>query len=207
MKKHFDSYKLSFIDSFAINDYFLSGLELYKRKVEFDANRNLYIRMVRDVRREYMAEMVKEKGYGETSEKVKSDLLASLVNYPNESLRQFKDLIIENSMQPSSFITANKKLYIATFAQSKLLLTINIISALFFSVIIFKKKFLTEEIYEKNIVFSLLIFFCIYFTYISTGLTFWQGDRFIIPIYYASIMLFVHQTRMFFAFIRNINKK
>ncbi len=203
MKEKFDTYKLSFIDTFAINDYFLSGLEIYKRKLENDDNKNSYIRIVRDARRKYMSEMLEKEGYRATSENVKMDMFVNVSKYPLETFHQFVDLIVENSIQGSFFTGNNRILYIAALSQSKMLLAINILSILFVSIIILLNiRCKCKEFPEGYILFSLPILFCIIFNYLSTGVIFWQGDRFLIPIYNASIMLFVYQTKMLFLFIR-----
>lgn len=212
MKKYFDTYRISFIDTFAINDYFLSGLELYKRNLEKDVNKNQYIRMIRDARRRYMAEMIAKEGYKKTSENVRKDFLANLTSYPLETFLQFKDLIIENSIQSSSFLAVdnkniNKLFYIVTLSQSKLLLTINIVSILFFLMILFLTKIVKKTfIQNEYIIYSSLILFSICFTYLSTGITFWQGDRFIIPIYYISIILFTFQIKIFFEAAKQLSR-
>ncbi len=203
MKKEFSTYELSFIDMFAINDYFLSGLELYKRKIEKDINKNSYIRIARDVRRKYLSDMIEKEGYRATSKKIKMDMFVNILKYPQETFLQFFNLIVENSIQGSSFIGNNKILYIATLSQSNMLLIVNLFSILFiFIILFFKKKDGYKEIIDGYFSFNLSAIFCISFTYLSTGVTFWQGDRFLIPIYNASIMLFVYQTKMIFLFIR-----
>lgn len=197
MNKYFDSYQVSFIDTVAINDYFLPGLELYKKNIEGDVNKNSYIRMNRDERRKYIIEMIEKEGYNKASENIKKEFFGNLASYPFETFRQFKDLALENSVQPSSFVTVNM-LYIATLSQSRLLLTVNIISILFFLIIILEKITKKTSIQDGYFLYTSLILFSIFFTYISTGITFWQGDRFLVPIYYASIILFVFQIKVFF---------
>ncbi len=203
MKEKFNTYKLSFIDTFAINDYFLSGLEVYKRKLENDDNKNLYISIVRNARRKYMSETLEKEGYRATSENVKMDMFVNISKYPLETFCQFVDLIVENSIQGSFFTGNNRILYIAALSQSKMLLAINILSILFVSIIILLNiRCKCKEFPEGYILFSLPILFCVIFNYLSTGVTFWQGDRFLVPIYNASIMLFVYQTKMLFLFMR-----
>jgi hypothetical protein len=207
MKKHFGIYQLSFIDALAINDYFLPRLELYKKNIEKDIYNYQYIRALRDQRRSYMAEMVEKAGYETASKNIKKELFNNLKSYPVESFRQFKDLIVENSMQSSSFFTI-KMFNIMSLSQSKLLLTINIISILFFLAIIILTKFVKEKnIPNDYILYIISIFFTIFFTYFSTGITFWQGDRLLVPIYYASIVLFTCQVKILFEVIDNINQK
>ncbi|WP_417909830.1 hypothetical protein [Candidatus Electronema sp. PJ] len=212
MKKHFNTYKISFIDTFAINDYFLSGLELYKRNLEGDSYKYQYIHTIRDARRRYIAEMIARDGYKKASENIKKVFLDNLTGYPVETFRQFKDLVVENSTQPSSiFISENKEMNIffknVTLLQSRFILTINIFSVLFFTIIfsifILNKRY----IIDNYIMFTSLLFFCIYFTYLSTGVTFWQGDRFLIPIYYTSIILFIYQAKILFQVIRNTSSQ
>ncbi len=197
MKKYFDSYQLSFIDTVAINNYFLPGLELYKRNIEGDVNKNYYIRMNRDIRSRHMTEMIEKEGYDKTSKNIKKDFFGNLTSYPFETFRQFKDLALENSVQPSSFVTV-KMLYIATLLQSRLLLTVNIISILFFLIIMLEKILKKVSVQDGYFLYTSLILFNIFFTYISTGVVFWQGDRFLVPIYYVSIILFVFQIKVFF---------
>ncbi|MGR0481415.1 MAG: hypothetical protein ACTFAL_08455 [Candidatus Electronema sp. V4] len=210
MKKYFYTYKVSFIDTSTVNDYFLSGVELYKRNLENDMNKYQYIHIIRDARRGYIAKMIAKDGYKKTSKNIKNEFFDNLTNYPIENFRQFKDLIIENSIQPSLYFLLknkykNKLFFNITLSQSKLLLVINIISILEFITIFYLAIILKKiSIPDGYIIYSLLVFFCIYFIYMSTGITFWQGDRFLVPIYYASIILFVYQTECLFSVIRKV---
>ena len=205
IKNKFNSFKISFVDILTINDYFLSRFELYKKNIERDVNRNFYIRKVRDVRRMYISNVITQEGYSGAAKKVKKDIVDNISKYHVEFFKQFLDLILENSTQASSFVNDNRILYFATLFQSKLLMTINIISALLFLLTIaaIKNKSVMIDGYTM---FSLPVLFCIYFTYLSIGVTFWQGDRFLIPIYNMSIMLFVYQTVSFLTLLRNLRE-
>ncbi len=205
IKNKFNSYKVSFIDILTVNDYFLSGLELYKRNIERDVNRNFYIRKVQDARRTYISNVITQEGYSGAVKKVKKDIVDNISKYPVNFFKQFLDLIMENSTQASSFVNGSRKLYFATLSQSKLLMTINIISSLLFVLTIAAMKNKSVMIYGYTM-FSLPVLFCIYFTYFSTGVTFWQGDRFLIPIYNASIMLFVYQIVSFLTLLRDLRE-
>ncbi|WP_417912569.1 hypothetical protein [Candidatus Electronema sp. TJ] len=195
MKNNFNINNISFVDTLAVNDYFLCRLELYKRRIEKEENSMKIIKTIRDARRNAIVKLIDRYGYRETGIVVSKEFNENMRTYPYDTLRLFIDLVIENSKQSSSFLPAKtylreKRFFFISLWQSDFLRTINILSLLIFLSICFYFK---SHAHRKYIIVNISLFFSVYATYIANGITFWQGDRFIIPIYFISAIWFFIQ--------------
>ena len=190
MNYRFNIKKISAIDSFAVNNYFLSRLESRNLR-KYDTGKSLSdIRVIRDKRRNVLSEMIDKHGYARSSLIVKNELFNSIEIYPVNTLKLFLDLIIENSKQPSYYLFSDnpvlaKRYFIISLWQSNAVRIINIISLVLFLYCLIIKIINIERV-DIYVILALSI------TYISTGITFWQGDRFIIPVYFASAIFFLY---------------
>ena len=192
MNKNFNLKTISFIDTLALNDYYFSKLELYKRKIENNPNSNRQVYAVRESRRAYLSNIIKSNGYKDADSRIKKELYSVIVKFPKETCLLFIDLLLENTKQPSNFLPAKKGYVLVTLWQSSIVRILNIISLALFIIFSFLKENKERYMYI-NIYLSLVIFI----TYLSTGITFWQGDRFLIPVYFSSIFyIFFNLTKL-----------
>lgn len=93
MNDKFNVNKLSFINTFAINNYFLTGLELYKRKIE-QARKSRWIHTIRNARRNYMSSMIEKEVYKNADRKIRNKFFLNVKEFPRESFHQFLSLTI-----------------------------------------------------------------------------------------------------------------
>ena len=215
MHAQFNTNKLSFIATFAINDYFLSSLQLYTNEHKQNSTLNQKHTVVnrlknsREARRTYLAGLINESGYKSADKQINQELFATVRQFPQQSFKLFTDLIRINSRQPSYYLTTDNdetnKLYrTITLWQSGLIRTLNILSLLSFLLLLpfFLKK--NSRIGLGNfILFNTIATSIILFTYISNGVTYWQGDRLLTPIYFISLIWFFHQVETAYALLPN----
>ena len=205
IKENYNLNKMSIISTLALNDYFLTYVELEKRGLleDRDSKYSHNAAWVRSLRRGYFSNMIKNEGYPAAVRKVKNELKVNIKYYPAAVISVFIDLIFENSMQSSHFLREknnnNMMLVIISLWQSRFLLLINIFSIGSFLVI-----FLNKSIPQKKYFFILNFNACIVilFIYISSGVSIGQGDRFIVPIYFFSIIWFFFQLNTVFSFLK-----
>ena len=173
MDKNFQLKKISFIDTLALNDYFFSKLELYKRKIENNPNSYRQVHALREDRRKYLSNIIDINGYNYADLRIKKELYSNIIKFPKETYLLFIDLLLENTKQPSYFLPLEKFYINVTLRQSSIVRMINILSVLLFIFFFFFRKKSKKCIFINSFL-SLVIFT----TYLSTGITFWQGDRF-----------------------------
>ncbi len=194
MDKKFQLKKISFIDTLAFNDYFFSKLELSKRKIENNPYSGRQIHAIREIRRNDLSRIINDYGYKNADLKIKKELYSTLTTFPKESVLLFIELILENTKQPSFFLPSNDFYPLITLWQSAITRFINLISLIIFLTVLFLKK---EK--KEYVVINILLSSTIFITYLSTGISFWQGDRFLVPIYFSSIFyFFFNLNRLFY---------
>ncbi|MCI5208412.1 MAG: hypothetical protein D3910_06370, partial [Candidatus Electrothrix sp. ATG2] len=196
MKEKFNLNKNSIIGTVAINDYFLSYFELKKRGLVKNKDSKYHTGWIRDLRRDYFSNMVKQEGYVASVRKLNNELILNFKLYPYAVISTFFDLICENSVQSSHYLQSkknNEALYaVISLWQSRILLFINIFSLLLLlQEALWKKRSLLLK--KDFFIISLSILSILFFHYISSGVSIGQGDRFLIPIYFISYLCFFYQ--------------
>ncbi|MCI5140734.1 MAG: hypothetical protein D3909_03195 [Candidatus Electrothrix sp. ATG1] len=196
MKEKFNLNKISVISTVTINDYFLSYFELKKRGLVKNKDSKYHIGWIRDLRRDYFSNMVKQEGYVASVRKLNNELILNFKLYPYAVISTFFDLICENSVQSSHYLQSkknNEALYaVISLWQSRILLFINIFSLLLLlQEALWKKRSLLLK--KDFFIISLSILSILFFHYISSGVSIGQGDRFLIPIYFISYLCFFYQ--------------
>jgi hypothetical protein len=197
----FNINNVSFIDTLAFNDYYLSKIELYKRKIEKNENSAAQIHAIRNGRRMWLGDAIDKYGYKEARYFVNRELWKTITFFPYDSFRLFLDLILENSKQPSNFLASKnyiteRRFFFISLAQSATLRMLNL-SSLLLSLLIFISR---KKQYTNSYFVNMFLFLSIYMVYISNGVSFWQGDRLIVPVYFISAIWFFYQINM----VRNI---
>jgi hypothetical protein len=221
MQKNFKIYKLSVIDSKTVNDYFLSALEVYKQNNYFlngstsKLNRkyknrnNGFQKMfaVRVVRRNNLAKMVDQGGYKKTALHIKTELIQNITEYPTESLNLFLAFIKSNFSQGSVYTLSksdhSQGIYLPiSYWQNIILNYLNITSAILLFFLTYKNLVKKEVPPAKSISFFSINYYIISiisFTYVSSGVSGFQGDRLITIILFISLIWFFYQLEMFFS--------
>ncbi|WPD21026.1 MAG: hypothetical protein SD837_12530 [Candidatus Electrothrix scaldis] len=195
MSDNFNLKKISFIDTVTINAYFITRLNSKNISSIKNIDIDRVIPFIRKKRREYIDNNINKKGYRYVDKMIRLELYENMRKYPLETAGNFLYLIWENSLQPSFFLFSKKEkindlFFRISFIQSKILLFSNVISLFLLSILIVKKVF------SGNLFFwgtNFFLFCGIFLSYASTGVTFWQGDRFLIPIYELSFVWFFLQ--------------
>ncbi|MCI5123200.1 MAG: hypothetical protein D3925_01665 [Candidatus Electrothrix sp. AR5] len=205
MKSNFDITRISYIDTYVINDYFLSLFKMVKTEKQKNKG-GVYF--VEKITKEGVAGQVKKEGYRETDIKVKIAFFQEIYDHPKEVIQMFFYLIGENTSQYSFFLSSEDKgidyLYKnITIGQNLLLRSINIFSLFIcFFFFFIKNIYMEKELINNYSIVSFSFFTVIFLTYMSTGITFWQGDRFMIPIYFISLIWLFFQLNTIFVFFR-----
>jgi hypothetical protein len=179
----FNINNVSFIDTLTFNDYYLSKIELYKRKIEKNENSAAQIHAIRNGRRMWIGDAIDKYGYKGADSLVKRELWKTITFFPYDSSRLFLDLILENSKQPSNFLASKnyiteRRFFFISLAQSATLRMLNL-SSLLLSLLIFISR---KKQYTNSHIVNMFLFLSIYMVYISNGVSFWQGDRLIVPV-------------------------
>ncbi|MCW5198273.1 hypothetical protein VU06_00810 [Desulfobulbus sp. F3] len=205
MRSNFYINKISFIDTIAVNDYFLSKLAIYKKHMENHDDYKEKIHSIRAGRRKVFHDIINRHGYAITGEIVKKELVENIKKYPIDSFRLFIDLVIENSKQPSFFLfSANYNMarlfFLVSLCQSEILRAITILSLL---ISLFTFLRMRKHLKHGDIILNISFALAIYITYIASGVTFWQGDRFLVPIYFIGILYLFNN--IVFIFDKNKN--
>ena len=213
MKNNFDIARISCIDTYVINDYFLSLFKVIKSEKQKGQGGKSDIYIIQNIPKEKITGQIKREGHRGTDIKVKKDFFQEIHDHPKEVIKMFFYLMGENTSQYSFFLPSEDKsidfLYKnISIGQNILLRSINIFSLFIFSFFFFVKNiFLEKEIINKHAIINFSFVTVILLTYLSTGITFWQGDRFMIPIYFISLIWLFFQLNTIFVFFRRAEEK
>jgi hypothetical protein len=211
MKKNFNIYKLSIIYTLTVNDYFLSALELYKRNLEQNTDSIKMMVLIREMRRKSLAEIIDKEGYKNARHRIKIELFQNIIKFPAESIALFTDYIQVNSQQGSAYVSSkyNKKsnLFLAiSYWQSVFFKYLNMFSIVIFIAILLTtlSKAFTSVLPAHFLPINFAVGTLVIFSYVSSGVSGFQGDRFVMPVFFVSLLWFFYQLYALKFFYRSV---
>jgi hypothetical protein len=142
--------------------------------------------------------MIKNDGYKTADKKIIHEFLQNIQKFPAQSWKLFTDLIVINSKQPAYHLFTNapdkNQLFkTITITQSNIVRILNIFSFCSFPLILLVIQKRTTHSTSDFVTVNLIASSVIFYTYIANGVTYWQGDRLLVPIYYISLVWCFYQ--------------